>query len=345
MNLKSIAEVSPEQLKGKKVLVRVDFNVPIENGKVTNDFRIRQSLSTLKLLSQAGAQVTAISHLSDNQASLAPVRELLKTLAPGVRLLENLRQNPAEEMNDIEFAKMLTNGQDLFVNDAFSACHRKHASIVGIPPLLPSYAGLLLEREIKELSRAFEPEHPFIFVLGGIKFSTKIPLINKFLDLADKIFIGGALAASFFKALGQEIGESTVDKDLDLLKPFLNQPKIGLPKKMVWVDNKIVDVDPESFTDLAPDIVAAKMILWNGPMGNFEAGYSAGTKTLIEQISGSNAYSIVGGGDTVAAIEEMNLGAKFGFISTGGGAMLDFLGNGTLPGIEALKDSSLSFPH
>ncbi len=337
--MKFISSAPPEQLRGKKILVRVDFNVPMENGKVTNDFRIRQSLSTLKLLSQAGAQVTAISHLSDNQASLAPVMEQLKTLAPGVRLLENLRQNPAEEMNDIEFAKMLANGQDWFVNDAFSACHRQHASIVGIPQLLPSYAGLLLEREIKELSRAFEPEHPFIFILGGIKFNTKVPLVNKFLDLADKIFIGGALTASFFKALGQEVGESAVEKNLDLLKPFLNQPKIILPKKMVWIDNKIVDVDPESFADLAPDIAAAKMILWNGPMGNFEVGHSAGTKALIEKISASGAYSIVGGGDTVAAIEEMNLNAKFGFISTGGGAMLDFLGNGTLPGIEALKNS------
>lgn len=339
MKFKSIAGVPVEQLKGKRVLVRVDFNVPIEDGKVTNDFRVRQALSTLKLLSQAGAQVTAISHLSDSQASLVPVMEHLKTLAPEIRLLENLRQNPREEQNDIEFAKMLATGQDIFVNDAFSASHRKHASIVGIPQILPSYAGLLLEREIHELSRAFEPEHPFIFMLGGIKFSTKIPLINKFLNSADKIFIGGALSNSFAKALGQDVGDSAVDKDLESLKPFLNQPKIVLPGKVVRVDNKIVDVDPEALQAIASDIAAAKMILWNGPMGNFEAGYLAGTKALIEMISSSGAYSIVGGGDTVAAIEEMNLGAKFGFISTGGGAMLDFLGNGTLPGIEALEDS------
>jgi phosphoglycerate kinase len=338
-SLKSIGSVPAEQLKGKKVLVRVDFNVPMENGRVTNDFRIRQALSTLKFLSQAGAQVTAISHLSDSQASLVPVMEHLKTLAPEVRLLENLRQNPREEQNDIEFAKMLATGQDLFVNDAFSASHRKHASIVGIPQILPSYAGLLLEREIQELSRAFEPEHPFIFFLGGIKFSTKVPLINKFLDLADKIFIGGALANSFLKAMGQDVGESVVDKDLELLKPFLNHSKIILPSKVVRVDNKIVDVDPEALETIAGELSNAKMVLWNGPMGNFEAGHTAGTKALIEKISGSGAYSIVGGGDTVAAIEEMNLGAKFGFISTGGGAMLDFLGNGTLPGIEALEDS------
>lgn len=318
---KSIASVPAEQLKGKKVLVRVDFNVPIENGQVVNDFRIRQSLSTLRLLSQAGAQVTAISHLSDSQASLVPVMEHLKTLAPEVRLLENLRQNPAEEINDIEFAKMLANGQDIFVNDAFSACHRKHASIVGLPQLLPSYAGLLLEREIHELSRAFEPEHPFLFILGGIKFSTKVPLINKFLDSADKIFIGGALA---------------IDRSAEALQPYLNNPKIIFPSKMIEAEGKLVDVDPESFEVIAGDFAGAKMILWNGPMGNFEAGHTAGTKALIEKISGSGAYSIVGGGDTVAAIEEMNLGAKFGFISTGGGAMLDFLGNGTLPGIEAL---------
>lgn len=335
----SIATVPAEKLRDKKVLVRVDFNVPMEGGKVVNDFRIRQSLSTLKLLTAAGAKVTAISHLSDDQTSLVPVMDLLKTLAPEVKLLENLRQNPGEEQNDPGFAKILASGQDLFVNDAFSVCHRKHASIVGLPALLPSYAGLLLEREITELSRAFNPEHPFILFLGGIKFATKAPLVAKFLASADKIFIGGALAVSFFKALGQEVGESAADKNLDLLKPYLNHPKIVLPAKMVWAENKMVDVDPESFDALAADISQAKMILWNGPMGNFEKGFSAGTKDLITRISQSSAYSVVGGGDTVAAIEEMNLGGHFGFISTGGGAMLDFLGNGTLPGIEALKGS------
>lgn len=337
--MKSISEVPAAELKGKKVLVRVDFNVPMENDKVVNDFRVRQSLSTLKLLTDAGAQVTAISHLSESDASLKPVQDLLKTLAPEVRLLENLRQNPGEEGNDLGFAKMLAGGQDLFVNDAFSVCHRKHASVVGIPEFLPSYVGLLLEREIRELSRAFQPEHPFIFILGGVKFGTKVPLIEKFLPLADKIFIGGALANSFFKAQGQDVKESVVDDKLDLVKPYLNNPKIILPGKVVWQNNKIVDVDPESFAALKDDLAQAKLILWNGPMGNFESGYGEGTKSLIKLIAESGAYSIVGGGDTVAAIEELNLGTKFGFISTGGGAMLDFLANGTLPGIEALEKS------
>lgn len=353
-DLLSIASIAPEQLKGKKVLVRVDFNVPIENGQVMNDFRIRQALSTLKLLTDAGAQVTAISHLSDSQASLAPVIARLKTLAPAVRLLENLRQNPSEEKNDPEFARMLAAGQDFFVNDAFSACHRKHASIVGLPALLPSYAGLLLEREIRELSRAFEPEHPFVIIFGGIKFSTKAPLIAKFLDTADQIFIGGALANSFFAALGYAVGDSVVDKDLELLKPYLHHPKIILPNLVtvlkdgstvtkapteIAAGEVIVDTPPEALVAWANSLSAAKMILWNGPLGNFEKGYNAGTKKLVELVSGSGAYSIVGGGDTVAAIEEMNLAAHFGFISTGGGAMLDFLGTGTLPGLEALKTS------
>jgi phosphoglycerate kinase len=319
---KQLSQLPPSELAGKKVLVRVDFNLPIENGKVTNDFRIHKTLPTFRFLLDAGAEVTAISHHSDSQMSLTPVMDRLKVLAPGVRLLENLRFNPGEEMNDIEFAKMLANGQDLYVNDAFAASHRKHASIVGIPQILPSYAGLLLEKEIKELSRAFNPEHPFLFFLGGIKFSTKVPLVNKFLDSADRIFIGGALA---------------IDPNLPELAPYLNHPKVMFPAKMIEAEGKLVDVDPSSFAALEKELAEAKLILWNGPMGNFEKGYAEGTKALIQKIAASPAYSIVGGGDTVAAIEEMNLGAHFGFISTGGGAMLDFLGSGTLPGIEALK--------
>ncbi len=322
---------------GKRVLLRLDLNLPLKDGLVVDDYRLRRSLPTLNFLRRAGAKIIILSHLSDSNVSLKPIAEYLNSkFMPGVEVLENLRRDPGEEKNDAEFAGRLARLGDIFINDAFSVSHREHASIVSLPKLLPSYAGLLFEEEIKNLSRLLAPQRPFIVVLGGIKFSTKISSINKFLESADKIFIGGALANSFLKARGQDVGESIVDEDLELLKLFLNHPKIILPNKVVRADNKIVDIAPESFAVIADELANARIILWNGPMGNFENNFIEGTKKLAELITSSKAFSVIGGGDTVAALSKLNLLEKFGFVSTGGGAMLEFLARGTLPGIEAL---------
>lgn len=320
--LRTIKDLPPAALAGKRALVRVDLNLPLAEGEITNDFRLRQALPTLKFLLEAGASITAISHLSDSRASLEPVIKRLKILLPEVVLLENLRQHPGEEANDPAWAAELAAGHDLFVNDAFAVCHRAHASVVGIPKLLPSYAGLLVEREVAELSRAFQPEHPFIFILGGAKLSTKIPLLEKFLPLADQIFLGGDLLNHV-----AELGE------------LPDRGKIIIPEQVAREGTHIKDVDPAALAVLAPLLSAAKFILWNGPLGQFEAGHLAGTEALAKLVSEGPAYSIVGGGDTVAAIEQLGLAERFGFVSTGGGAMLDFLATGTLPGLEALRES------
>jgi phosphoglycerate kinase len=320
--LKTIKDLAPAALAGKRALVRVDLNLPLANGEISNDFRLRQALPTLKFLLEAGASITAISHLSDSRGSLAPVIKRLKILLPEVLLLENLRQEPREEANDLAFAAELAAGHDLFVNDAFAVCHRAHASVVGVPKLLPSYAGLLVEQEVAELSRAFQPEHPFIFILGGAKLTTKIPLLEKFLPLADQIFLGGDLLNHL--------------KDLPANLP---REKIIIPDQVVREGASIKDVAEAALASLAPQLAAAQFILWNGPLGQFEAGFMGGTEALAKLVSTSPAYSMVGGGDTVAAIEKLGLAERFGFVSTGGGAMLDFLATGTLPGLEALRES------
>jgi phosphoglycerate kinase len=359
MTLKTVADVSAEALLGKRVLVRVDWNVPRENGKITNDFRIQSSLATLRLLQEAGAQVTVVTHLGDDgSADIAPVRERALALLPGIEVLENVRRSEGELANDAEFAQSLAKNFDLFVNDAFAVCHREHASVVGVPQYVPSYAGLLVAKEIAELSRAFNPDRPFIFILGGAKFGTKAPLIKKFLGLADKIFIGGALANTCFKALGYEIGQSVADENVELVKPLVTDPRIMLPATVITViegktlvrtaatvspDAKIVDVAPETLEEITDYIKSAKLVLWNGPLGNFEAGFMTGTEAMARIIAETSAYSIIGGGDTIAAVERLGALDKFNFVSTGGGAMLDFLAEGTLPGLEALKQSQEKF--
>lgn len=368
--LRSVAKLTKKDLKGTRVLLRVDFNVPIVGGRVQNDFRITQSLKTIEYLTSRGARVILISHLGDERASLKPAAERLNKYIPagfypsldakdivrdlpegGVLLLENLRKDVGEEKNSPKFAQKLADLADIYVNDAFSVCHRKHASVVGVSKFLPSYAGFLVEEEIKHLSKAFKPTHPFLFILGGAKFSTKIPLIKAFLSSADKILVGGALANDLYQAEGLEVGRSLVDKKSKAVKPFLKQAKIITPREIVVSgfsiatkpvtevvgQEVIVDAGADWIMTLAPLIAKAKFILWNGPLGNFENGYSAGTKTLAKLIANSKAFSVIGGGDTIDAIEELNIMDQFSFVSTGGGAMLDFLANGTLPGIEALK--------
>lgn len=360
---------------GARVLVRVDFNVPIENGKVIDTFRIDKALSTINYLRDYGARIILISHLGEEGTeTLAPVGEYLNTIFPTtfvkditgpvaqaalsklvggeVLLLENLRTNPGEVANDPNFAKELASLGTMYVNEAFSVSHRAHASVVGVPKLLPSYGGLDLGEEVQHLSLALTPTHPFLFILGGAKFSTKLPLVSKFLTLADRVYIGGALANTFYKAKGFEVGTSVVEEGDFGIPSLLENPKLILPESVIALDEKgmtrttpagqvlanekIIDIAPQAIDELENEIMKAKLIVWNGPMGKYEDGYTKGTARLLELLAQSTGTTILGGGDTVALLDSMGIKDKFTFISTGGGATLAYLGEGTLPGIEAL---------
>lgn len=354
--MRSVKQI--KNLKGKTVLVRVDFNVPIKNGKIEDDFRILKALPTIELLLKKGAEkIVLITHLGkDGRDSLAPVIkhffEISKLPKDKITFFENVRKFQGEMDNDLAFAKELSALGEVYVNDAFSVSHRKHASIVLLPKLLPSFAGLQLEAEVKNLSHAFQKtKHPFLFILGGAKFSTKIPLIKKYLKLADFIFVGGALLGDFLKAQGYEIGLSLVDEAKYDLSKILNNKKLILAvdvvvksegkllnKKIneIKKDEMIIDIGKESVKNLSLFIEKSKLILWNGPLGIYEDGGAEATKKLLKLVAGEKAESIIGGGDTVALVSEMKMEKKFSFVSTSGGATLDFLANGTLPGIKAL---------
>lgn len=364
-------------LEGKRVLLRIDANVPLLGGEITDDFRLKKVLPTIEFLRSKGARVVIISHLEsgDGAASLRPVADYFGRFFPitfdGIReyressgeemvLLENLRANPGEAANDPLFSDILAALGDIYVNDAFAVSHRNHASIVGVPSRLPSYGGLLLESEVRNLSKAFNPPHPFVFIIGGLKFQTKVPLVQKIAKTADRIFVCGALANSFWKAKGLEVGDSAVDSDLNGIKEFASNPVISLPEDVIVTrggkevttspetvqkGDVIVDAGPRALERIKKEISGAKLVLWNGPLGKFEEGFHAGTNALARAIADlpPDAISLVGGGDTIASIEEAHVLEKFGFVSTGGGAMLDFLANETLPGLEALKKSPRSF--
>lgn len=342
-----------KNLKGKTALVRVDFNVPIKNGRVLDDFRIKKTLPTIKFLQKKGAKIILISHLGeDGKKSLKPVANYLKKFVKkDIVLLENIRRYDGEIKNDLNFAKKLARLGDFYVNEAFSVSHRQHASIVGVPKYLPSYAGFQLEEEIKNLSVVFKkPKHPFLFILGGAKFSTKMPLIKKYLKLADNVFVGGALLNDFLKAKGYEIGKSLVDNTKGI-KEILKNKKLILPIDVVVKNgNKLIsrkanevkkneiilDVGNNSIKIIEPYIKKSKLILFNGPLGKYEDGNDRATKKVLKLVARSKAESIIGGGDTVSLVSKMKMENKFSFVSTGGGATLDFLAHGTLPGIKAL---------
>ena len=368
------------------ILVRAAMNVPIGNGKVMNDYRLRRAVPTIRYLAERGAKVVLISHIGEKGTeTLEPVAEALgklvsdvsfypetvgeraraavRALAPGhVLVLENLRRNKGEVENDPTFAKELSALADIFVEDCFDTCHREHASIVGVPELLPSYAGLLLEEEVRELSRALTPKHPSFAVIGGMKFATKEAVLTRLLATYDHVFVGGALADDFFKALGHEIGKSLVSNTEDAtIKKLLANPKmvlpvdalvmpalsVGVPNEQaqariaaigqIQPDEIIVDHGPGTSALLANLAQKSKTILWNGPLGNYEIGFSGATDALARVIAASSAYSVLGGGDTIASIEKLGLLPCFSFVSTGGGAMLDYLAAGTLVGIDALN--------
>ncbi len=378
--MKYIDELKGGDLKGKFVLLRLDLNVPIVDGQVANAYRIERAIPTIDYLREHEAKIIIIAHTeSEGNMSLMPVAQYLNgfykvDFCPtyfnaiaidkianmedkGILLFENLRMNPEEKANDPEFAKKLSQMADLYVDDAFGAMHRKHASIVGVPEFLPHYGGLLIKQEIENISKAFNPEKPFLFILGGAKFDTKLPLIKKYLDIADYVFVGGALSNDVFKEKGFEVGTSLVTIGDFGIKEMLDNPKFIYPVDVsvrksdgsveikdadkVSSDEYIGDVGPKTIEILKELVEKSKTVVWNGPLGNYEQGFKDKTeelaKIIMDQTREEKIESIVGGGDTLASIDIAEFEHGFSFVSTGGGAMLDYLVNETLPGIESLN--------
>lgn len=357
-------------LNGKRVLVRTDFNVPLDdNGAITDDFRIRAALPTIEWLTERGANVVTASHLGrpkgapDPRYSMDPVRERLAELAPGVGLLENLRFDPGETANDPVFVSTLVDGIDAYVNDAFGASHRSHASIVGPPKFVPSAAGRLLQNEVDVLlSLRDKPKRPFVAILGGAKISDKLGVVEALLDVVDSLIVGGAMCFTFFAAQGKPIGDSLFEPDhVETCKRLLVEAgergkTIHLPDDITGVDAngeyatfgsrlpdgaKGFDIGPGSaalFTDVIMD---ARMVFWNGPMGMFEdERFAAGTQTVAQAMADTKAFTVVGGGDSAAALAQFKLDDEIDHVSTGGGASLEILENGDLPGLQALREGT-----
>lgn len=364
-------------ISGKKVLLRADFNVPVKDGKILDTYRIDKTISTIDFLRQKKAKIIIISHIESEEKTLLPVWDYLKgffnikfvkdyfsketdvlisEMKEGdVVLFENLRSHSGEKDNDLDFGKKLSVYGDLYVNDAFAVSHRKHCSVVLLPKLLPAFFGPLFVEEFENLSRAFNPKHPFLFILGGAKFSTKIPLVRKFLPIADSIYITGALANDIFKSKNLEVGKSLVGENTESVSLVLEEGKdrIKYPFDCLVLDKEsktnersiddiensdyVVDIGPRSLDELFELIKKSEFILWNGPTGNYEIGFDQNTQNLAKFLANSGKDVIVGGGDTVSAIKALNILDKFTFVSTAGGAMLDFLANESLPAIETLK--------
>jgi phosphoglycerate kinase len=386
---KTVADID---VKGKRVLVRVDYNVPIKDGKVGDDTRIVAAMPTLNYLLDNGAAVILCSHLGrpkggpDPKYSLSPVAVYLsgllgkqvafaedcigpkaeaatKALKPGdVLLLENTRFHPEEEKNDLEMARQMASLADIYVNDAFGSAHRAHASTEGVARYLPAVAGFLMEKEIQYLGQAIaNPKRPFVAILGGAKISDKIGVIRHLLTTADQVLIGGGMANTFFKAQGYPVGDSLVEEDAletarELVKEGSN--KLRLPVDIVIGDGfdndakkkvmamspvpdgwRILDIGPNTVAAYSKTIQSAGTVVWNGPMGVFEfPNFAEGTFRIARAVAESGATSIIGGGDSVAAINQSGLSNKITHISTGGGASLEMLEGLVLPGVAALQD-------
>jgi len=353
-------------VRGKRILVRTDFNVPMsgpdEDRHITDDFRIRAALPTIEWLRERGAIVVCASHLGRPKGtpsakySTAPVAKRLAELAPGVDLLENLRFSPGEEGNDDAFTRQLVAGFDLYVNDAFGAAHRAHASIVGPPRTLPSAAGRLLQREVEVLGGLRESaKRPFVAVLGGSKVSDKLGVIEALIERVDELLIGGAMCFTFLAALGNTVGDSLCEPDQieHCRKLMAKGVSIQLPEDIVGVDAsgeyatfgtrlpqgaKGFDIGPGTAARFSDVILAARSVFWNGPMGMFEdPRFAAGTRTVAEAMAETKAFTVVGGGDSAAALAEFGFDDDVDHVSTGGGASLEFLELGDLPGLAALR--------
>jgi phosphoglycerate kinase len=398
MNKRTVRDLTAAEIKGKRALVRVDFNVPLDGARITDDTRIRAAIPTIQSLVKNGARVVLLSHLGRPKAkhepkySLAPVAarlsELLgkpvafcpetdsdaalaatRSLAPGeVLLLENTRFLPGEEANDAALSKSLARLGDFYVNDAFGTAHRAHASTAGVcAHVRPSVAGLLMEAELQWLGAALEkPKRPFIAILGGSKISGKIDVIEAMMPKVDGILIGGAMACTFFKAMGMETGTSLVEPDrLDMAEGLIERAafRLTLPhdatvapsiaaaarahavrRDAIPASEAMLDIGPDTAESYTRAILAAKTIVWNGPMGVFETPpFDAGTRAVANAMAAATAKgatTIVGGGDSAAAVEQMGLAAKMSHVSTGGGASLEFLEGKALPGVTALDERS-----
>ncbi len=349
-------------VSGKRVLVRTDFNVPMEDGRITDDFRIRAALPTIQWLTERGAQVVCASHLGrpkgqpNPKYSMDAVRARLAELAPGVDLLENLRFNAGEEGNDPAFVAEIVAGMDAYVDDAFGAAHRAHASIVGPPRTLPSAMGLLLQKEVEVLlGLRNDPKRPFVAVLGGAKISDKLGVVEALLGVVDSLVIGGAMCFTFLAAQGHAIGDSLWEPEhVDTCRRLLQSGKtIHLPEDLVGVDArgefatfgrnvpdgaKGFDIGPGTAAAFSDVIMEARTVFWNGPMGMFEdPRFEAGTRTVAQAMADTKAFTVVGGGDSAAALAQFGLDDDVDHVSTGGGASLELLELGDLPGLEALR--------
>lgn len=362
------------------VLLRAALNVPVKDGVVAGSFRLRRALPTIEYLVKRRARVILLGHIGDNGTeTLLPVYEALKQWYPrmafcpvttgaqareavrqlpagGVLMLENARRHRGEKLNDETFARELSQLADIFVQDSFDVCHRPHASVVGVPAFLPSYAGLLVEEEVQELRRALKPSSPSLAIIGGAKFATKEAVLERLLKTYSHVFVGGALANDFMAEQGVPVGLSLRSKEgVEKIRTLLSHKRLLLPVDTVVAapgatqkdahvagaggvssHEAILDDGPETIAMLASHGARAKTVLWNGPLGNYENGFTEGTEALARALAKSKAHTIVGGGDTVAAIEKLGLNDRFSFVSTGGGAMLEYLAEGTLPGLEVL---------
>ena len=390
MNKRSVRDLD---VRGKRVLVRVDFNVPVEDGEVTDDTRIRRTLPTIRHLLSEGAYPILISHLDrpggrrDPENAMDPVAKRLEELleAPvlklddaigeevkealdnwevegGVVLLENSRFYPGETDNDPGFAEQLASLADLYVDDAFGAAHRAHATTVGVAERLPGAVGFLLEEELDNLDEVLQdPKHPFVAIIGGAKVSDKVGVIESLLNTADTLLVGGAMCFTFFKAQGYEVGNSLVEEEyLEEAKRLIDEAgeRLVLPVDVVVAEEieedapsqtvkaeeipaemMGLDIGPETVEKFREHIKNARIIFWNGPMGIFEMdAFAAGTEGVARAVAESEANSIVGGGDSVAAVAGLGLEEEMGFISTGGGASLEYVEGKELPGVAVLPD-------
>ncbi len=374
MSLRKITDV--KELRGKRVLLRASLNIPLKDGVIQNHLRLKRALPTLRFLREQGAKVVVIAHIGrEPEETLQPIYEELMKYLPihwggnlvtegfrqrmelmgdgDILMAENLRQHEGEESSDPAFITHLATLGEIYVNDAFAEAHREHASTYGVAQKLPAYAGLTLLEEVTELQKVMQPQHPSLFLLGGSKFETKMPLVEKYLELYDQVFVGGALANDIFKARGFEVGTSMVsDVSLKGAK-FLESKKLLVPIDVivegpdgrqtktpdkVTKEEKIFDCGPMTVEMLVTYIEKAKTILWNGPFGAYEFGYQQSTEVTARHIAAADAYSVLGGGDTVAAVEKMKINELFGFVSVGGGSMLSYLEHGSTPVLDLLQD-------